>query len=50
MTFYPSRWTRFAVQDAAIWLCPDRPEVRPFACAQRDRNPECLGWECPLWP
>ncbi|MDD2499562.1 MAG: DUF5714 domain-containing protein [Geobacter sp.] len=25
MTFDPSRWTRFTVDDTAIWLCPDRP-------------------------
>jgi MoaA/NifB/PqqE/SkfB family radical SAM enzyme/SAM-dependent methyltransferase len=25
MTFDPSRWTRFTVEDTAIWLCPDRP-------------------------
>jgi MoaA/NifB/PqqE/SkfB family radical SAM enzyme/SAM-dependent methyltransferase len=25
MTFDPSRWTRFAVDTTAVWLCPDRP-------------------------
>jgi len=25
MTFDPNRWTRFTVQDTAVWLCPDRP-------------------------
>ena len=25
MTFAPSRWTRFTVDDTAVWLCPDRP-------------------------
>lgn len=25
MTFDPSRWTRLTVEDAAVWLCPDRP-------------------------
>ncbi|MCE1227223.1 MAG: DUF5714 domain-containing protein [Geobacteraceae bacterium] len=25
MTFDPSRWTRFTVEDTAVWLCPDRP-------------------------
>ena len=22
----------------------------PIACVQMDRNAECLGRECPLWP
>lgn len=25
MTFDPSRWKRFAVSGAPVWLCPDRP-------------------------
>ncbi|NTW81276.1 MAG: radical SAM protein, partial [Geobacteraceae bacterium] len=25
MTFDQNRWTRFSVQDTAVWLCPDRP-------------------------
>ncbi len=25
MTFDPSRWSRYTVDDTSIWLCPDRP-------------------------
>jgi MoaA/NifB/PqqE/SkfB family radical SAM enzyme/SAM-dependent methyltransferase len=34
---------------AEMWKL-DLPDIEPFTCTQMDRNKECLGLECPLWP
>jgi SAM-dependent methyltransferase len=34
---------------AEMWKL-DLPDIEPFTCTQMDRNKECLGMDCPLWP